>query len=153
MKLEEFNMMSKDQQEQALAYLEELEAESCYWHNLQQAGEECEEKDPVVICHCKPTYEYQSIEFEWFLTEDNKEDMKDLYVELLDFLVAYAPAQRNVSPKGKSQNNVNTHKEPKATERQLEILDDFEIPYKKGITKAEASELIKRSIENAGNKN
>lgn len=139
MKLEEFEMLTEEQKQQALDYTAELQEDY--------------DSDPVVICHCKPTYEYQSIEFEWFLNEGNKEDMKALYIELLEFLVENAPAQRNVSPKGKSQNSVNTHKEPKATERQLEILQDFEIPYKKGITKAEASELIKRSIENAGNKN
>ena len=89
--------------------------------------------------HCKPTYNYQSVEFDWEIKyPEDEEHMFEVYKRLLEGLIAIAPEQPD---KGKA-----IVKEEPATEKQLEILKKFKISHKANISKKEASELIKKSM-------
>ena len=130
MTLEEFNMLTKEQQEQALAYQEtykeykELEAHS-------------------MIFKCKPTYNFQSIEFEWEAgSDEDLEPMFKLYDTIVKKLQEIAPEQ--------PANTVK--KEPKkkvvpATEKQLSIMDKFGIKYPEDCSLELAQKLIKENMQ------
>lgn len=92
---------------------------------------------------CKPTYNFQSIEFDWDLTTENRVEMFELYGQLLDYLMDVAPDQ----PEQKKGKKVK--QEELATEAQLNTLKRFHIPYRELITKKEASKLL---AENLGKK-
>ncbi len=133
MTLEEFEMLTEEQKRQALAYKETYEE----YKDLEAHS---------MIFKCKPTYNFQSIEFEWEAgTELELEAMFNLYDHIIKKLQEIAPEQPTNNVKKESKK-----KSVPATERQLEILENFGIPYEKDITKAEASELIKISMQKAG---
>lgn len=113
--------LTKEQLEQAEAYEEDN------WER-------------TVYCKCKPTYNFQSIEFEWYLTDSNKEEMKDLYLELLSFLMDNAPEQATAKEEPKKKVNP-------ATEKQKAIMDRFGILYPKDCSVEFAQKLIKESID------
>ena len=87
---------------------------------------------------CKPTYNFQSVEFEFYGKVDDIHRMIDIYQAVLNELMRIAPEQptKIVAPAAEL-----------ATAKQREILDKFHLKYKSNITKQEAQELIKQSIE------
>ena len=130
MTLEEFEMLTEEQKRQALAYQEtyqeykELEAHS-------------------MIFKCKPTYNFQSIEFEWEAgSDEDLEPMFKLYDTIVKKLQEIAPEQ--------PANTVK--KEPKkkvvpATEKQLSIMDKFGIKYPEDCSLELAQKLIKENMQ------
>ena len=95
---------------------------------------------PPVVLKCKPTYNFQSIEFE--AACGNQEDIEDalqLYSFLVNRLIEIAPEQTDSKRIAKKKEE---SKEELATKRQKEILDMYGIPYDKDITKKQAWELI-----------
>lgn len=87
---------------------------------------------------CKPTYQYQSVEFDYNVNSPaDLPDMFRLYLEVLKGLMQIAPIQ---DQKGQPKENL-------ATPKQKEIMDRFGIKYSATTTAKEAQELIKKSIE------
>ncbi len=89
---------------------------------------------------CKPTFNFQSIEFETEIDENNANDyawLKTIYSNFVQILKDVAPAQEE-TPKGS---------EKLASPAQLAILDRFNIPYNKGITAMEAGRLIEENMK------
>lgn len=87
---------------------------------------------------CKPTYNFQSVEFEFYGRVEDIPHMVEVYQAVLNELMRIAPEQptKTVAPAAEL-----------ATAKQREILDKFHLKYKSNITKQEAQELIKQSIE------
>ena len=101
---------------------------------LNMSDEINEEK--TLILKCKPTYNFQSIEFEWEIRNpEDQEYMFAIYKELLDGLISIAPNQEKAD-----------EIEP-ATEKQLEILNKFKIKHKANVSKEEANKLIQKSLK------
>lgn len=92
----------------------------------------------VVKFKCKPTYNFQSIEFEIECLENNLEPMFSLYRRVVEGLIKVTPDQ----PK----NGVSS---TPASAKQLEIMDKFRIPYQPGITYDQADAKIKESYAKA----
>lgn len=86
--------------------------------------------------HCKPTYNFQSIEFDFDGSVDDIPTMMEIYKALLNQLMAVAPAQPTATPA-----------RDLATDKQKEIMNKFGIKYKSTTTREEAQTLIKASIE------
>lgn len=128
MTLEEFEMLTKEQKEQALAYKETYDA----YKDLEAQS---------VICKCKPTYNFQSIEFEWKLTKENYSDMFQLYCDLLQFMIENAPEQ--MTKPGKPE-----PKEPEepATEKQIALLNKLGVKIPKNLSLKQARILIKENL-------
>lgn len=94
------------------------------------------EPTPIKV-HCKPTYNFQSVEFDYEVyTEIELKEMFDIYQKMLEKLIEIAPSQEPVK------------KEPvePATEGQLAILKKYNIKYKANVSKEEASKLIQKSM-------
>ena len=104
------------------------------------------EKTRVHIIHCKPVYNYQSVEFDWQINMDNPypdfERMEEMYVRMLQMLV-------RVSEKApqKEAGKPSAPVEEPASEKQKEILRNFHIDFKPDITKKQAHALIKKSMD------
>lgn len=116
MTLEEFNMLTKEQQEQALAY-----------------------KEPAIkgmTFKCKPTYEFQSVEFEWEANNDEQLDrMFELYEHIVNKLQEIAP----------KQTPTKVMKEPAqkmASEKQLNYMDYLGIKHPKNCSSMVAKKLL-----------
>lgn len=93
-------------------------------------------EEKTLILKCKPTYNFQSIEFEWEVkTPTDVDNVFAIYKELLDGLISIAPNQEKVE-----------EIEP-ATEKQLEILKKFKIKHKANVSKEEANKLIQKSLK------
>lgn len=108
----------------------------------EQIQEEEFRRKPIIF-KCKPTFNFQSVEFEYEVTnEEEWADAFDIYSRVLEELMYLAPEQPTNVVKGK------TSKEPKepATEAQLKILKSYNIKHSKYVSKQEASELIKKSM-------
>lgn len=106
----------------------------------QIVEEEVIEEPRVTHIKCKPTYAFQSIEFEWDLTDDNFEEMILLYSRLVDAL-------KDIAPEQPDNNKKPAKKGPPATPPQLALLDKLKVKYDKDITAKEASELIDKYFE------
>ena len=88
---------------------------------------------------CKPTYQFQSIEFDYPVQTPNDLDaMFELYNRVLKGLMDIAPIQENKPVKAL---------EPLATDKQKSIMDRFGIKYNNNTTAKEAQKLIQASIE------
>ena len=87
---------------------------------------------------CKPTYNFQSVEFEIELTDNNLEPMFSLYRRIVEGLIKVSPDQ----PKN------GTTAQP-ASSKQIEIMDKFHIPYQPGISYEQADAKIKESYAKA----
>ena len=98
------------------------------------------------IIHCKPVYNYQSVEFDWDIHIGNEgEDLavlEHLYTMMLEMLVRVS---QNAPQKDVSK-PVAPVEEP-ASEKQKEILRNFHIDFKPDITKKQAHALIKKSMD------
>lgn len=100
----------------------------------------------VYIVHCKPVYNYQSVEFDVAIHEDTQEYdlgyMEGLYARMLEMLIRVsqnapqAEAKKPAAPV-----------EELASERQKEILRNFHIDFKEPLTKKQAHALIKKSMD------
>ena len=100
----------------------------------------------IYTIHCKPVYNYQSVEFDWEIRSDNPQAdlvaMEDLYSKMLEMLVRVS---QNAPQKDVSK-PVAPVEEP-ASEKQKEILRNFHIDFKPDITKKQAHALIKKSMD------
>ena len=111
-------------------------------------GEVKVEEQPklVHVIHCKPVYNYQSVEFDWSIREGQEEQdfevVEHLYSRYLEMLV-------RVSEKApqKEANKPAAPVEEPASEKQKEILRNFHIDFKPDITKKQAHALIKKSMD------
>ena len=85
---------------------------------------------------CKPTYQYQSIEFDYNVnSKDDLAPMFDLYSKVLKGLMEIAPIQEKTLPA-----------EPPATQKQKDIMDRFGIKYNPNVTSKQAQQLIQKSM-------
>ena len=91
-----------------------------------------------MLMKCKPTYQFQSIEFDFSIQSTNDlPKMFDMYNRVLKGLMEIAPVQeKQAQPK-----------EPLATENQKKTMDRFGIAYNANTTRKEAQELIQASID------
>ena len=98
------------------------------------------EPEPIkIVIHCKPTYAFQSLEYDYEVESTEDIDrMFELYEKLVNKLKEIAPEQ--------PVNGKPVVKEELATEKQLLILKKFGIQHSKDITKKEASKLIQMSM-------
>ena len=100
----------------------------------------------VLKVHCKPVFNYQSVEFDWVIpyecTQLDLEDMEYFYTKMLAMLVRVS---QNAPQKDVSK-PVAPVEEP-ASEKQKEILRNFHIDFKPDITKKQAHALIKKSMD------
>ena len=99
--------------------------------------------DPKITFKCKPTYQFQSIEFEVAASIDEIPKVKELYKTVLDQLIEIAPEQEKKTAK-------TLPSEPLATENQKKTMDKFGIGYGPDITKKQAQALIQASIDGIG---
>ena len=89
-----------------------------------------------MLMKCKPTYQFQSIEFDY--TVNNDEDIDKMfakYTRVLKGLMEIAPIQEK-----------QVVKEPLATDKQKDIMDRFGIKYTATTTAKEAQKLIQKSM-------
>ena len=96
-----------------------------------------------MLMKCKPTWQFQSVEFDFEIDPQIDEDtqykiMFETYNKVLNGLMKIAPVQdiKNQVPA-----------EPLATARQKEIMDKFGIKYTNKTTTKEAQRLIQRSMD------
>lgn len=91
---------------------------------------------------CKPTWNFQSIEFEWEIegnvdTKTQYDKMIECYAMCLKSLMEIAPEQPEKT------------REPLASDSQKQIMKNYGIEFDKNTTAKQAQELIKQSIEKA----
>lgn len=104
-----------------------------------------EYKDNTILMHCKPVYNFQSIEFDMAVNVNNPEEleeMKGIYSSVLRILQEVAvdqPAQ--VKPKPLPS------PEEQPTEKMKETMDRFGIKYDKYTTRKQAQAMIQKSME------
>ena len=95
-----------------------------------------------MLMKCKPTYDFQSVEFDWPVQSDEDiADMEAMYQKILDMLVRIAPEQ------GGTKKAKAVPAEPLATEGQKKTMDRFNIHYDSTTTKKQATALIQASID------
>lgn len=95
-----------------------------------------------VLMHFKPTYDYQTIEFDYEYTPENEETIIELLDRCYQMMMATAPIQPDTAKKAPKKAY-----EPKATVKQLNYLKNLGVKHSPDITAAEASKLIKEAIE------
>lgn len=115
---EQFDALDKEQQEETL--------------NVLLAGTEVEEPKGTWM-HFKPSYNFQTVEFDMFVTDDNLEAVEAELQKAVRLMMATAPEQPEQAKKAKG---------PKATKKQLQLLEKLHIMYNQDITAKEASQLI-----------
>lgn len=93
-----------------------------------------------MVFKCKPTYQFQSIEFEFDVKiSKDLDEMFDMYDRVLKGLIRISPEQ--------SKNQTVVSKEPLATPGQKATMDKFGIAYGPDTTKKQAQALIQASID------
>ena len=96
--------------------------------------------------HCKPVYNYQSVEFDWDIHQDTTEEdwatIEFIYSKALEMLVRVSQNAPQVEAKKPA-----APVEELASEKQKEILRNFHIDFKPDITKKQAHALIKKSMD------
>lgn len=122
----------------------------------EEEGEEGEEenfgsnieedyKDNSILMHCKPVYNFQSIEFDIVVDKsdpESMEEMKGLYSAVLNILQSVAvdqPAQVKPRPLPAP--------EDRPTEKMIKVMQDNGIKYDQYTTKKQAQALIQKSME------
>lgn len=89
----------------------------------------------IIKFKCKPTFNFQSIEFEIECADNNLTPMFALYRKIIEELIKVTPDQpKNGVVGGKP-----------ASQKQLEVMDKFRIPYQPGISYDEANRRIQES--------
>lgn len=118
-----------------------------YFDRCGETLEDNEQLSPIRhTIHCKPVYNYQSVEFDWDIHIGNEEedlaDMEHLYTMMLEMLVRVSQnaPQKDVSKPVQPQEEL-------ASEKQKQILRDFHIEFKEPLTKKQAHALIKKSMD------
>ena len=101
-----------------------------------------ENEKKVFNFKCKPTYNFQSVEFEFQGTTDDIPEMMALYDCIVKELIVIAPDQSQSSFAKKV-----VPQEGMPTEKVYAIMDRFGIKYTSKTTKKEASELIQKSLD------
>ena len=103
-------------------------------------------EEPALRIHCKPVFNYQSVEFDADIRFSQEEEdlarVEDLYLKMLKMLVRVsenAPQKEVGKP--------STPVEELASEKQKEILRNFHIEFKEPLTKKQAHALIKKSMD------
>jgi len=100
----------------------------------------------VLKVHCKPVYNYQSVEFDWEIPFDQigeaMTEMEHAYSDMLEMLVRVS---QNAPQKEAGKTSAPV--EEPASEKQKEILRNFHIDFKPDITKKQAHALIKKSMD------
>lgn len=92
-----------------------------------------------MVFKCKPTYQFQSIEFEFDVkVSKDLDEMFDMYDRVLKGLIRISPEQSK---------NQSVSKEPLATPGQKATMDKFGIAYGPDTTKKQAQALIQASID------
>ena len=92
----------------------------------------------MIYCKCKPSYNYQSIEFEWDITDEkSKKEMYEFYKECLEFLQEVAPEQPD-----KVLFKTAKPRQKMASEKQLDYMDHLGIKHPKNCTSAQAQRLL-----------
>lgn len=103
-------------------------------------------KEPVtkgMIFKCKPTYEFQSVEFEWEASNDEELDaMFNLYSTIVKKLQEIAPEQTPVKFK------TTKPKQKMASEAQLNYMDALGIKHPSNCTLATARRLLSEHLDN-----
>lgn len=94
-------------------------------------------------CKCKPTYQFQSVEFDYFI--DDSIDVKDKDIDKM--LVVYEKVLKGLMRIAPVQDTKQLPKEPLATEKQKEIMNAYGIKYTATTTQKEAYEKIKKSMD------
>lgn len=97
-------------------------------------------KEQKYVFKCKPTYQFQSIEFEVEGTKYDIDTILDLYKRVLDGLIQISPEQ---------EKKVSKPVEALATDKQKGIMDRYGIKYGPNTTMSEAQQLIKKSLEDS----
>lgn len=97
-----------------------------------------------MLMKCKPTWQFQSVEFDFEIDPKIDEDrqidiMFELYNRVLNGLMKIAPIQDQKVPQQK--------KESLATDRQKELMDYYDIDYDDNTTVKQAQVLIDKSIK------
>ena len=97
--------------------------------------------------HCKPVYNYQSVEFDWEVPygdsfESSLKAMERMYAHMLQMLVRVSE-----NAPQKEANKPSAPVEEPASEKQKDILRNFHIDFKPDITKKQAHALIKKSMD------
>ena len=119
-----------------------------YKKTLDQAVEDkkCQEHEVFLIVHCKPVYNYQSVEFDVEIHKGLEEVdfayMESLYTGMLKMLIRVSEN----APQKEAGKPAAPVEEP-ASEKQKEILRNFHIDFKPDITKKQAHALIKKSMD------
>lgn len=93
-----------------------------------------------IVYKCKPTYQFQSIEFEIMapLSEEGIKKVAAAYKQVLDELIKISPEQNQ---KG------SVPSKPLATDKQKDIMRKFGIPFTDKTTTSDAQALIKESMD------
>ena len=97
-----------------------------------------------MLMKCKPTYQFQSVEFDWEIIPELDEDIQiqamfKTYEKVLKGLMKISPVQ---DPKAQPK-----PAEPLATDKQKQIMDTYGIKYTASTTQKEAYEKIKKSMD------
>ena len=107
---------------------------------------ELPEHEVLHTIHCKPVYNYQSVEFDWDVHIDTVEEdwqtIECIYSKALEMLVRVSEKAPQVEAK-----KPVAPVEELATEAQKQILRNFHIDFKPNITKKQAHALIKKSMD------
>ena len=107
--------------------------------------DEVQEPAVVHVIHCKPVYNYQSVEFDVEIHEGSQEYdlgyMEGLYTRMLEMLIRVSQ-----NAPQKEANKPAAPVEELASEKQKEILRNFGIAFKPDITKKQAHALIQKSM-------
>ena len=118
-----------------------------YFDRQREDLDSAAETHPVILkVHCKPVYNYQSVEFDVEI-HDGLQDidfayMESLYTDMLEMLVRVSQNAPQVEAKKPA-----APVEELASEKQKEILRNFHIDFKPDITKKQAHALIKKSMD------
>ena len=135
MTLEEFEMLTEEQKRQALAYQETYQE----YKDLEAHS---------MIFKCKPTYNFQSIEFEWEAgTELELEAMFNLYDNIVKKLQEIAPEQPTNNVKKETVKKESKKKVVPATEKQIALMNKFGIKYPEDCSLELAQKLIKENMQ------
>ena len=131
MTLEEFEMLTDEQKRQALAYQETYEE----YKDLEAKS---------MIFKCKPTYNFQSVEFEWEGScDEDLEAMFNLYDHIVKRLQEIAPEQDTKPVRFKT----TKPKQKMASEAQLDYMDALGIKHPSNCSSATAMRLLSSHLD------